>query len=102
MKKWIFGVLMAVVLCGLTGCFEDDSKEKAKEVIFENQSRYTVNVISLTIEWGSFALAPGQRVKLKDIENVDYRYEPTWKVQEGSASTVRYIVFVDALPGIGG
>jgi hypothetical protein len=101
MKKWIYSVLMAVVLCGLTGCFEDDSKEKAKEVIFENQSRFTVNVISLTIEWGSFGLAPGQRVKLKNIENVDYRYEPSWRVQEGSASTPRYIVFVDSPPQSG-
>lgn len=98
MKKVIFGLALTVLVCGLTGCFEDDSKEKAKELTFNNQSHYTVNVISLTIEWGSFGLAPGQRVKFKDIDNPDFRYEPEWAVQEGSDSTDRYIVFVNAPP----
>ena len=77
------------------------AKEKAKELTFENMSGYTVAVIPLTIEWGGFSLAPGQRMKLKDIDNPDFRYEPSERVQEGSASTERYIVFVDAPPSEG-
>ena len=101
MRKAIFSAALAAVVCCLAGCFEDDSKEKAKELTFENMSGYTVAVIPLTIEWGGFSLAPGQRLKLKDIDNPDFRYEPSERVQEGSASTERYIVFVDAPPSEG-
>ncbi len=101
MRKLIASVAMVTLMGCLTGCFEEDSREKAKRVTFENMSGYTVAVIPLTIEWGGFTLAPGQRVKLKDIDNVDYRYEPSERVQEGIASTERYIVFVDAPPSEG-
>ena len=101
MRKMIASVALVALMCCLTGCFEEDSREKAKRVSFENASGYVVSVIPLTIEWGGFTLAPGQRVKLKDIDNVDFRYEPSDRVQEGSASTERYIVFVDAPPSEG-
>ena len=97
MKKiWLILALLAVA-CGLAGC-EDDTKEKARELHFINSSHYVVYVIPLTIEWGGFALPPGGDVKFKDIRDVDYRYEPKNKVQEGTASTDRYIVFVDSPP----
>ena len=100
MKKIVGSIVMAAMVFGLMGCFVDDNtKEKAKELTFDNQSRYTVEVIPLTIEFTAFYMASGERRTFKDIANPDFRYEPTWKVAEGSESTDRYVVFVDALPG---
>lgn len=96
MKRWAGVVGMAVLLAGLAGCFEDDYDPN--QLRFENASSRTVLVISLTTEWAGFPLDPGVSVTLEDIQNVDYRFEPKDRVQEGSASTKRDIVFVDAPP----
>lgn len=96
MKKFIFSVLMAAAMLSLIGC--EDYDKKANRLTFENASRFTIQVIPLTTEWAGFTLAPGDRVRLNDIRDVDYRYEPEGAVQEGSASSERYIVFVDAPP----
>ncbi|MBP7831306.1 MAG: hypothetical protein KA248_15465, partial [Kiritimatiellae bacterium] len=92
----IFGILVAAALLPLIGC--EDYDKKANRLTFENASRYTVQVIPLTTEWEGFTLGMGERVRLNDIRDVDYRYEPEGAVQEGSASSERYIVFVDAPP----
>lgn len=97
MKSLLFGILVAVLMLSLTSCeMADDSK--AFRLTFENASRVTVQVIPLTTEWSGFSIAPGEIVKLNDIRDVDYVFEPTDSVQEGSASTERYIIFVDAPP----
>ena len=96
MKSLFCGVLMAVLVLGLTGCFEDDYDPNVLR--FENASGYIVHVISLTTEWAGFPLEPGQRVKLDDIQNPDFRFEPKNSVQLGSASTERDVVFIDAAP----
>lgn len=96
MKNWAGIVVMAVLLVGLTGCFEDDYDPN--ELKFENASSHLVQVISLTTEWGGFPLDPGMRVKLDNIKNVDFRFEPATKVQKGTASTKRDVIFVDAPP----
>ena len=97
MKKIIAGLAMAVALCGMLGC-EDDTQEKAKQLKFENRSVFAVAVISLTTEWGGFMLPPGATVKLDNIKNVDWIYEPEDKVQEGSSSKERHVIFVNAPP----
>ncbi len=97
MKRLILGLVMGVLMLGLTGC-EDDTKEKARELTFENQASVAVAVIPLVVEWGGFMLPPGQTMKLKNIRNPDYRYEPKDKVTEGSMSKTRNIVFVDTIP----
>lgn len=94
MKKVGFGLLLAFCVLGLVACEE----EKNNDLTFDNASRLTVTVIPLSTEWGGFDLAPGERKKLKDIQNPDYRFEPDSQVQEGSSSTERYIIFVDAPP----
>lgn len=96
MKSLFCGVLTAVLLLGLTGCFEDDYDPDVLR--FENASGYLVHVISLTTEWPGFPLEQGQRVKLNNIQNPDFRFEPSYRVQLGSASTERDVVFVDAVP----
>ena len=99
MKNVAYLVLTAVLLLGLTGCFEDDYDPN--QLRFENASSYSVMVYSLTTEWAGFPLDPGMVVVLEDIQNVDYRFEPTDRVQEGSASTTRDVVFVNAPPSEG-
>ncbi|MBU1694565.1 MAG: hypothetical protein KKC51_11460 [Verrucomicrobia bacterium] len=96
MKRLFISILMAVWMFSLTGCESDYSNNF--RLTFENASRFTVQVIPLTTEWGGFSVAPGEIVKLDDIRDVDYRFEPADNVQEGSASTERYIIFVDAAP----
>ncbi len=96
MKNVAYLVLTAVLLLGLTGCFEDDYDPN--QLRFENASSYTVTVYSLTTEWGGFALGPGMVMELEDIQNVDYRFEPKDLVKKGSASSTRDVVFVNAPP----
>ncbi|NCD21689.1 MAG: hypothetical protein EOL90_01945 [Spartobacteria bacterium] len=91
MKRFLLVLLMAAVAVSLAGC--DDYDEQPLEFI--NSSSYTVIVQSLSIEWTGFALAPGQRQKLTGIRDVDFAWEPDHVVEEGFASTDRYIVFVD-------
>lgn len=94
MKKTLLGILMALVAMGLTSCESYD----VKPLHFINASTYMVVVTSLSTEWVGFALAPGQDKKLTDIRDVDYTYTPADLVQEGFASTDRYIVFVNNPP----
>ncbi|HOW98606.1 MAG TPA: hypothetical protein P5567_05620 [Kiritimatiellia bacterium] len=96
MKKLLCVFAMAFAAIPFVGC--EDYDEKANRLTFENASHFSVQVISLTTEWNGFNLAPGERVRMNDIRDVDYRYEPEGSVQEGSASSDRYIVFVDAPP----
>lgn len=94
MKKALLVILLAVVAVGLAGCEDYDTKP----LEFLNSSDYVVHVRSLSIEWNGFALAQGESRKMTDIRDVDYTYEPADKVQEGFASTARFIVFVNAEP----
>ena len=96
MKSLFTGILMAVLMLSLAGC--EDYESKAYRLTFENASRFTVQVIPLTTEWSGFSLAPNEIVKLNDIRDVDYSFAPEGQVQEGSASTERYIIFVDTPP----
>ncbi len=91
MKRFLLVLLMAAAAVSLAGC--EDYDEQPLEFI--NSSSYTVFITSLSIEWTGFALAPGQRQKLTKIRDVDYSFEPDHLVEEGFASTARYIVFVD-------
>ena len=92
MKKAGFAILMAIVAATIVGC-EDYDEEPLH---FVNSSSYVVTITSLSTEWVGFAIAPGQERKLSDIRDVDYTFSPEKWVQEGSASTDRYIVFVNA------
>ena len=91
------GLFAAVLLAGLAGCIGDDADE-VYDLSFENLSSHTVTVVSLTSEWGGFTLAPGESITLRDIQNIDYYYVPSSRVQEGSDSTEREVVFVNAPP----
>ncbi len=94
MRKILLGIVALALAAGLAGC-EDDTKEKARELSFDNQSRYTVHVVPLTIEWSKFPLLSGQKRTLKNIKNPDFTYTPDWKVEEGVNSTERRVIFVD-------
>jgi len=96
MKILSFNILMAVLMLGFVGC--DDQSDEANKLYFENASRFSVQIIPLSTEWSGFSLAPGEIRELDDIRDIDFRYEPEEEVQEGSASTERYIIFVDAPP----
>lgn len=97
MKKILMVAAIVALALSMVGC-DDDTKEKAKELTFVNDSHYTVQVIPLTIEFQTFALLSGERRKFGGIENPDFRYEPDWQVEEGQESTDRYVVFVDLTP----
>ena len=94
MKNVCLVVLMAIAAATLAGC-EDYDEEPLH---FLNSSSYTVTITSLSLEWSGFALAPGTKHKLSGIRDVDYTFEPKEKVQEGSASTERSIIFVITEP----
>ena len=92
MKRALLAILMAIVAATIVGC-EDYDEEPLQ---FVNSSSYVVTVTSLSTEWVGFALAPGQERKLSGIRDVDYTFSPDEWVQEGSATTERYVVFVNA------
>ena len=92
MKRAWLAILLAIVAATIVGCEDYDEQP----LHFVNSSSYVVTVTSLSTEWVGFAIAPGQERKLSDIRDVDYTFSPEKWVQEGSASTERYIVFVNA------
>ena len=92
MKKAWLAILMAIVAATIVGC-EDYDEEPLH---FVNSSSFVVTVTSLSTEWVGFALAPGQDRKLSGIRDVDYTFSPEKWVKEGSATTERYVVFVNA------
>lgn len=94
MKKALLVIWLAIVAVGLAGCEDYDTKP----LRFVNSSDHVVTITSLSIEWSGFVLAPGETRKMTDIRDVDYTFEPADKVQEGFATTERYIVFVNAEP----
>jgi hypothetical protein len=96
MKKIMVLAALVSGLIFMTGCEEDSDSDN--NLTFENMSSRTVQVIPLTSEWGAFTLAPGEMKKLYDIRDVDYRLRPDARVQEGSASTDRYVIIVDSPP----
>ena len=91
MKKALIVVCLAALAFVLASCedYETDPLE------FKNASTYTVVVNSLSTEWDGFVLEPGEHWKKTGIESVDYTFAPNTRVKEGSASTDRYIVFVN-------
>ena len=95
MKKALFVILMAIVAASLAGCGDNYDVLPLR---FVNASSYTISVISLSTKWGGFVLPPGAEKKLTNIRDVDYIFTPENLVQEGSASTERDIVFVNAAP----
>ena len=98
MKHRMVGLLLAVSLLCFAGCELLENDDEGQSLTFENASRSVVTVYPLTTEWGAFSMVPTQVVKMDDIRDTDFRYEPHLKVQEGSASTERYVIFVDAPP----
>ena len=94
MKKALLVITLAIAAVVLAGCEDYDTKP----LQFVNSSDYVVKVKSLSIEWTGFTLAQGERRKMTDIRDVDFTFEPSDKVMEGSASTERFIVFVNAQP----
>ena len=99
MKKC--GLILALVLLAfaVVGC-EDDTKEKAKRLTFENQSSYVLVIQPLTIEWNGFSLPPGEKKTLHDIDNIDHyvKSPSSSKVKRAIASKPRYVIYVNAEP----
>ena len=91
MTKALLVLLTVLVAAVWVGCEDYDDQP----LEFTNASSFTVVVTSLSIEWTGFALAPGQKVKMKHIRDVDFAWEPDKYVKLGFASTDRYVVFVD-------
>ncbi len=96
MKKFLAYMMLASTLAFTVGCELEESEDL--NLTFENMSSREVQVIPLTSEWAAFTLRPGEKKKLYDIRDIDYRLRPDSRVQEGSASTERYIIIVDAPP----
>jgi len=98
--RTLFGsILLAILVLGFTSCEPFSSSSTGSDDLkFENASSHTVQVIPLTTEWSGFSLAPGEKRILHNIRDVDFYFEPTATVQEGSASLARSIIFVDAPP----
>ncbi|MGA1530725.1 MAG: hypothetical protein ACO398_08260 [Kiritimatiellia bacterium] len=91
--------LLTALLAGsllVAGCEEDSDSDN--NLVFENVSSREVQVIPLSSEWATFTLKRGEKKKLYNIRDVDYRLRPSSRVQEGSASTDRYIIIVDTPP----
>lgn len=96
MKKLLAYMMLASSLAFIAGCELEESDDL--NLTFENMSSREVQVIPLTSEWAAFTLQPGEKKKLYDIRDIDYRLRPGSRVQEGTASTERYIIIVDAPP----
>ena len=95
MKRVLVGIAAIVWISILVGCLESGSSSTARRLTFINNSTYRVEVIPLTTEWGGISLAPGDVVRLGKVRDLDWRYEPVTRVQEGSASTERTVIFVN-------
>jgi len=101
MKVFLLGIFTTVLILCLAGCSDTlTGKSDPSPLTFENASRYVVTVYPLTTEWGAFSLVPMAVVEMKNIRDIDYWYEPRTQVQEGSATTERHIIFVDAPPQV--
>ncbi len=98
MKKLCATLMLMVAVIALSGCLDDDAKKSAKRLQFENNSRYNITIIPLTTEWERFVLPRGETRTLENVRDADFRFEPADRVQQGSASTARFIVFVDSPP----
>jgi hypothetical protein len=94
MKKILLGIAAIASISLLAGC-DTGSSSTSKRLTFINNSTYRVEVIPLTTEWGGISLQPGDVVRLDKVRDLDWRYEPTTRVKEGSASTDRRVVFVN-------
>ncbi len=93
-KKIGMAICLLVMVAALIGC-ETSSNKDAKKLKFTNSSTYGVQVIPLTTEWSGFYMEPGEEVSLKDIRDVDYTFQPEFRVKKGSASTERHVIFVN-------
>ena len=82
MNKWLLSLLLVVLMLGLAGCEMFSSGDEYGSLTFENASRSLVYVYALSTAWSDFVLPPGEIVKMKNIRDTDYRYEPKNKVQE--------------------
>lgn len=91
--KLLTCLVVSAVMIALAGCEFDESKYN--DLKFDNASRFTVSVNPLTTEWSGFSLAPGEKRSFGDINNPDFSWEPLSKVDLGSSSTDRRIIFVD-------
>lgn len=94
MKRLLSSIASIMLVFAFTGCF-DSGSNTANRLTFENSSTYRVHIIPLTTEWGGLHLDPGETVRLDDVKDVDYRYEPSTRVMEGSRSEERHVVFVN-------
>lgn len=92
MKKVWLGILLVVLAFSLAGC---ETNYDTQPLEFVNASSFTVVITSLSIEWTGFVLQPGEKRKMEGIRDVDYTFYPNTRVQEGFATTDRYIVFVN-------
>lgn len=101
MNKKLLGFISIMLGCMvIAGCEIIDDDEDLN-LTFENRARRSVQVIPLTIEWPGFTLRPGEKKRMNNIRDVDYRLRPDAWFQLGSASTERYIIIVDAPPETG-
>ena len=82
MNKWLLSLLLIVLMLGLTGCEMFSSGDEYGSLTFENASRSIVYVYALSTAWSDFVLPPGELVKMDNIRDTDYRYEPENKVNK--------------------
>ncbi len=77
MKTFLLSIFAAVLMIGLAGCDDPLSgNSDPSPLTFENASRFVITVYPLTTEWGTFTLAPMDVKEMKDIRDIDYRFEP--------------------------
>jgi hypothetical protein len=99
MKARGLALFLVVAVLGLPGCTDIfESSKPDRSLRFENASSFTVTVISQSTQWGGVTLAPGERVKIGNVRDLDYRWFPPTRVVKGGASSDRDVIFVNAPP----
>lgn len=90
---------LAIALIGLPACTDIfESSKPDRNLRFENASSYTVTVIPQSTQWGGVRLEPGERITVRNVRDLDYRWHPPTRVVRGSASSTRDVIFVNAPP----
>jgi len=97
MKRYLTVISAVLGLGIMMGC-ELDNNESARDLKFDNASRFNVKVVSLASEFDTFTLAPDQNIKLRKITLPDYTWEPKDRVDVSSQSSARNVTFINAAP----
>ncbi len=99
MKAKVCSVFLTMAVLGLSACTDIfESSKSDRNLRFENSSSYTVTILPQSTQWGGVQIPPGERVTIRDVRDLDYRWHPPTRVVRGGASSDRDVIFVNAPP----